>query len=167
MVKAAHYRLLFYNDQGVLDPIKLSRQLGIHINTVKKYLRLLEREGFVKGTDYGDYRITDRGWRFIDSLKKVLTKKEKPPYILTDPSTGQPVPLSINNYEQLYIAVKHGLVSKEILDEHLRRGYLVEWFKNALGDEFLVEKIRRGEIKGIDDLVKYLEKIIDLSRDVH
>ena len=43
MVKTAHYKLLLQLEKEELSPEALAKKLGVHVNTIKKYLRLLER----------------------------------------------------------------------------------------------------------------------------
>ncbi len=166
MVKTAHYKLLFYSKDDVLNPVRLANVLKINVNTVKKYLRILWEEGFVKPHGVGEYMVTEKGKKLINSINNIRGRRDAPSYILTDPSTGQAIPLSIKNYKQLYAVIKYGLVPYNILLEHIRRGYLIEWLRNSIGDQYLADLMERGKIKSIEDLLKYLDKVIDLIEEL-
>ncbi len=157
-IKPAFYRLilLFRNDQLSVNDV--SRETGLLASSVKKYLTILEKQGLVERKGSNIYVLTSRGKMFRDFLEKIKPEyRAGAPYIFTDPSTGTPIPLEVRNYAQLYAVLKYELIEKSIAEEHLRRGYLLEWIKNGLKDQHLAEKLERGELKSIEDLIKYLE----------
>ncbi|QOR93902.1 MarR family transcriptional regulator [Thermosphaera chiliense] len=156
------YRLITIADENnAIDIDKASQLLGVSTSTVKKYVQQLINEGFVEKTKEGKYVLTRLGV----SIKKVMeisTSKNIPNYVITDVSTGQPIPLSFNNYEQLYAVITYQLAPREVLEHHLRN-YLPEWVRSSIGDELLAEKISKGEINSIEDLKKYLEFILSIT----
>lgn len=163
--KRAFYRIIFYsNENGEIDTEKIVEELGLQLNTVKKYLKILEKEGLVNKTGGNKYLLTIKGIKFKKSIEKLMSIRAAEPYIITNPSTGEPLKLMIRNYKQLYAVIEYELAPRSVLEEHLKRGYLSEWIKNVMGDEFLVEMINRGEIKTIDDLKIYLKEVIGLLR---
>jgi len=165
MVKTAHYKLLLQLEKEELSPEALAKKLGVHVNTIKKYLRLLEREGLVKIAGLDNYTLTEKGKLFLTSIKKIANANEHT-YVVTNPDTGEPIPLSFNNYKQLLIIYKYGLVTRDILEEHFKRGYITEWIKNSIGDEYLVKKIEEGEVKSLKDLIEYIEKIVNIVEEI-
>jgi len=140
---------------------ELSELVGLSKSTLRKYVRELLEEGFVVEVSRGVYALTDKGKRVKESLKSVLTEvSEEKAYVLTDPSTGTPVPLKIRSLKHLYVVIKYGLVPEGILREHLRRGYVSEWVKNVLGDEGLAKKLSTEDLS---EVVKTLEELIGLT----
>jgi len=161
MVRVAHYRLLLVAEGDTVSVDTLAKGLGIRTNTVKKYLRLLEREGYVRAIDRNLYTLTDVGKTFRESLLKVrgsLSAK----YVVTDPSSGQAIPLTFSNYLQLLIIYKYGIAPKEVLEEHFRRGYLIEWIKNVVGDQYLIKLINEGKVNDLGSLMNYIESVVNI-----
>ncbi len=157
-IKPAFYRLilLFKNDQVSVNDI--SKETGLSPSSVKKYLTILEKQGLVERKGGNIYVLTSRGRMYRGFLEKLkLEHKSETPYVFTDPSTGSPVPIEVRNYAQLYAVLKYELINRNAAEEHLRRGYLLEWIKNGLKDQYLAEKLEKGEIKSIEDLIRYLE----------
>lgn len=165
MVKTAHYKLLFYFNKEKTSPEMLAKKVGVHINTVKKYLKFLEREGLVKTVGFNEYVLEEKGKLFITSIKKII-EKNKHAYVVTDPDSGEAIPVSFKDYKQLFIIYKYELVPRNILEEHFKKGYIINWIKNSMGDEYLLKKIENGEIKNLKDLINYIEKIISVVEEI-
>jgi len=161
MVKLAPYRLLFVNKDGLIDPNEASNVIGINVNTVKKYLRMLVKEGFIV-QEMDKYKLTDKGWKLVNSVKNVMENSGKTSYVITDPNTGAPIPLTVKDYRQLYAVIKYKLASEDVIWEHVKRGYFINWFIDALKDEYIVSKIASGEISDLNKLLEYIEEIINL-----
>ncbi len=147
--------------EGEVRCDELSELVGLSRSTVRRYLRELLEEGLVIETSRGIYALTDKGRRIKESLQRVSTEvSEEMAYVVTDLNTGAPVPLKIKSLKQLYVIVKHGLAPKEVLGDHLRRGYVSEWVRNVLGDEELARKLSTEDLSGI---VKVLEELVSLT----
>jgi len=166
MVKTAHYRLLIYADKGVLRCESLAKKLGISVNTVKKYLRLLEREGMIKASGIDAYVLTNRGMLLLKSLKNIAGATP-PPYRVVDPISGELIPITIKNYLQLYVVIKYGLIPEDAVNAYIKSGDLIKWFEQHVGDLYLAEEVKKGRIKSARDLVEYLEKVINLMRELN
>ncbi|ABN70478.1 regulatory protein, MarR [Staphylothermus marinus F1] len=163
MSRRAFYRIILYSgENGELEPVKIAQQLGLQLNTVKKYLKTLEKEELVRRIDDKRYQLTSKGLKLKKSIERLKEIKTPEPYIITNPSTGEPLQLTVRDYKQLYAVIEYGLAPRNILEEHLKRGYFLEWIKNVFNDEFLVELINEGRITTIDDLKNYLKEIIGL-----
>jgi len=159
--KTAYKLITIADENNAIDIAKASQLLGVSLSTVRKYIQQLVSEGVVEKTREGKYVLTRLGV----SIKKVVsasTLKNIPSYVITDTSTGQPVSLSFNNYEQIYAIIAYQLAPREILEHHLKN-YLAEWVRSSIGDEILAEKIVKGEIATIEDLKKYLEFILSIT----
>ncbi|MCD6301825.1 MAG: MarR family transcriptional regulator, partial [Staphylothermus sp.] len=65
---------------------------------------------------------------------------------------------------QLYAVLEYGLAPKDVLEEHLRRGYLVKWIKEVLGDEYFTKLYNEGKIKTLDELKNYIKNILKLIK---
>jgi len=161
-LKTAHYKLLFTAENNTINPEIAARKLNIQVNTVKKYLKALMDEGLIEPSGPGLYRLTDKGRMLLESIIKSRKSGEK--YIVTNPATGEPLPLTFSNYEQLLAIYKNNLAPVEVLEEHLRRGYLTAWVK-SIGDTYLAELLEKGVIRDSKNLVEYLEKIVEISRE--
>lgn len=161
MVKLAPYKLLFINKDGLIDPNEASNAIGINVNTVKKYLRMLVKEGFIV-QEMDKYKLTDKGRKLVNSVKNVMENSGKTSYVITDPNTGTPIPLTIKDYRQLYAVIKYKLAPEDVIWEHVKRGYFINWFRDALKDEYIVSKITSGEISDLNKLLEYIEEIINL-----
>ncbi len=166
MVFVSHYKIILVSDEiGVIDPRTVSEKLGLSISTVKKYIKNLVNEGLIVYKD-GVFKLTEKG----EALKKSLLNLRKimeqgtSPYVVTDPSSGAPIPLSIKNYEQLYIVIEYELAPRPLLEEHFRRGYIAKWIKEVLGDEYFIKLYDEGRIKTLDDLKNYIKSIIKLIK---
>lgn len=147
--------------EGEVTCHELSELVGLSRSTVRRYLRELLEEGLVIEVSRGTYALTDKGRRVKESLKSVLAEvSEDKAYVVTDPSTGVPVPLKIRSLKHLYVVIKYGLAPEEVLREHLRRGYVSEWVKNVLGDEELAKKLVTEDLS---EVVKVLEELISLT----
>ncbi|ADI32165.1 winged helix-turn-helix domain-containing protein [Staphylothermus hellenicus] len=163
MGKRAFYRIIFYSkENGELEPAKIARQLGLQLNTIRKYLKTLEKEGLVERINDKKYQLTSKGLKLKKSIERLSETKTPEPYIITNPSTGEPLQLIVRDYKQLYAVIEYGLAPRNILEEHLKRGYFIEWIKNVFNDDFLAELIEEGQITTIDDLKNYLKEIIGL-----
>ncbi|MFZ8791182.1 MAG: DeoR family transcriptional regulator [Thermosphaera aggregans] len=159
--KTAYKLITIADENNTIDIAKASQLLGVSPLTVRKYIQQLVSEGVVEKTGEGKYVLTRLGV----SIKKVVsasTLKNTPRYVITDTSTGQPVSLSFNSYEQLYAIIAYQLAPRDILEHHLKN-YLAEWVRSSIGDEILAEKIVKGEIATIEDLKKYLEFILSIT----
>jgi len=159
--KTAYKLITIADENNTIDIAKASQFLGVSPLTVRKYIQQLVSEGVVEKTGEGKYVLTRLGV----SIKKVVsasTLKNTPRYVITDTSTGQPVSLSFNSYEQLYAIIAYQLAPRDILEHHLKN-YLAEWVRSSIGDEILAEKIVKGEIATIEDLKKYLEFILSIT----
>uniref|UniRef100_A0A7C2FC65 DeoR family transcriptional regulator n=1 Tax=Thermosphaera aggregans TaxID=54254 RepID=A0A7C2FC65_9CREN len=159
--KTAYKLIMLADEKDVIDIGDASQVLGVSPSTIRKYVQQLISEGIVEKTVDGKYVLTKLGV----SIKKAVnmsTSKNIPSYVITDVSTGQPIPLSFNSYEQLYAIITYQLAPRDVLEHHLRN-YLSEWVRSSIGDEVLAEKISRGEIATIEDLKKYLEFILSIT----
>jgi predicted transcriptional regulator len=159
--KTAYKLITVADENNTIDIAKASQLLGVSPSTIRKYIQQLVSEGVVEKTGEGKYVLTRLGV----SIKKVVnasTLKKTPSYVITETSTGQPVPLSFNSYEQLYAIITYQLAPRDILEHHLKN-YLAEWVRSSIGDEMLAEKIVKGEIATIEDLKKYLEFILSIT----
>jgi len=166
LVFVSHYKIvLASNENGIIDPKAVSEKLGLSISTVKKYIKNLENEGLIIYKD-GVFKLTNKGEALKKSLLKLRNKAEQgiSPYLVTEPDTGVLIPLSIKNYEQLYVVIKYGLAPRNILEEHFRRGYLAKWIKEVLGDEYFAKLYSEGKIKTLDDLKNYIKNMIKLIK---
>ncbi len=166
MVFVSHYKIILAsNEKGIIDPKAISEKLGLSISTVRKYIKNLVNEGLIIYKD-GVFELTEKGEALKKSLLKLRNKVEQgiSPYLVTDPDTGAPIPLSIKNYEQLYIVIEYGLAPRNVLEEHFRRGYLAKWIKEVLGDEYFTKLYSEGKIKTLDDLKNYIKNIIKLIK---
>ncbi len=166
MVFVSHYKIILAsNDKGIIDPKTISEKLGLSISTVRKYIKNLMNEGLLIYKD-GVFKLTEKGEALKKSLLKLKDKAEQgiSSYLVTDPDTGAPIPLSIKNYEQLYVVIEYGLAPRNVLEGHFRRGYLAKWIKEVLGDEYFTKLYSEGKIKTIDDLKNYIKNIIKLIK---
>ncbi len=166
MVFVSHYKIILAsNEKGIMDPKAISEKLGLSISTVRKYIKNLVNEGLVIYRD-GVFELTEKGEALKKSLLKLRNKVEQgiSPYLVTDPDTGVSIPLSIKNYEQLYVVIEYDLVPRNVLEEHFRRGYLAKWIKEVLGDEYFTKLYSEGKIKTLDDLKNYIKNIIKLIK---
>jgi len=166
LARIARYRVLIYSKNGLVDINEIASKLGVNSSTVRKYLKLLEKEGLVEKIETNTYRLTPRGLNYIEFIKKLSIKKEAPPYVVTDPVRGDPLQLKISSYEQLYTIIEYELVPREVIDEHIRRGFLAIWVKDGIGDQFLYELLTTGKITSSSELKKYLEGTISLVKEV-
>ncbi len=172
MFKPAFYRVLFViNDGEELDIQSISRKLNVISSTARRYVRELVKKGYLRETRPGYYALTSEGKLFRNSLKNLLRKDvdEHLGYVITDPFTGNPVPIRVTNIQQLYAVVKYGLVPSDILAEHIRRGYLTKWVNDVLGDHDLANMLENNRDMSIDQLLAVLEerlKILDSIRSV-
>ncbi len=147
--------------EGEVTCHELSELVGLSRSTTRRYLRELLEEGLVIEVSKGTYALTDKGRRVKESLKNVLAEvSEDKAYVVTDPSTGVPAPLRIRSLKHLYVVIKYGLASEEVLREHLRRGYVSEWVRKVLGDEELARKLVTEDLS---EVVKVLEELISLT----
>ncbi len=163
MGKRAFYKIILYsNDKGELLVNDIAQKLGVQLNTVRKYLKILEKEGLVKPLDIDKYVLTEKGLKFKNSLYRIAEAVSVEPYVVTDPSTNKPLTIQIRNYKQLLAVIEYGLAPLSILEEHLKRSYIAQWARDAVRDEYLVEAIRSGEIKNISDLREYLREVVGL-----
>ncbi len=154
--------LLASSDDKKIDINKASELLKISASTVRKYLNLLVKEGFIEKREDGFY-LTSLGEKFLKTIKSIKTDfQASSPYFITDLSTGVPIPLSFKNYKQLLCIIKNEFVDKNTLELHFKQ-YMINWIKNSLNDEFLLELTNRGLIKNIDDLKNYLENLISIE----
>jgi len=159
--KTAYKLITIADENNTIDIARASQLLGVSPSTVRKYIQQLVSEGVVEKTGEGKYVLTRLGV----SIRRVVsasTLKNTPSYVITDTSTGQPVSLSFNSYEQLYAVITYQLAPRDILEHHLKN-YLAEWVRSSIRDEILAEKIVKGEIATIEDLKKYLEFILSIT----
>jgi len=155
-------RLLEYLGEGGSTIGELSSKTGLSPSTVRKYLRELEKSGLVERR--GElFAPTEKGLLLGKTLRNLRSGRAAQPYIVTDPSTGQPVPLSFRDYRQLLAVIDSGLTDSRILEEHVKR-YLSKWVREALGDEYLAHMLESGQIKTLEDLKKYIEMILNALR---
>mgnify|MGYP001772607839 FL=1 len=152
----------FIDEKGVTIH-ELASRMGLSPRTIKRYLKELEEKGLVESRD-GLYLLTPVGVKFKKALEVVKSRKEASPYIVTDPFSGNIVPLSFKNYRQLLAIIENELVDKKILDEHVRK-YLIEWVKTSIGDEYLVYLLENNIVKNVDDLKEYLSMILKTIED--
>lgn len=162
-MKQSHLRVLLASDEnGFLDLSQIQQKLNLTMSSLRRYIRILERDGFVSRSEKG-FVLTEKGMKLKKTVQALKEKRDAPAYYITDPSTGQPVPLSFRNYSQLYAILAYGLVDKSLIEKHIAQGYLSNWAREALGDEYLASLIQGGEVKNASDLLAYLKMIIQLS----
>ncbi|WP_440059536.1 winged helix-turn-helix domain-containing protein [Thermogladius sp. 4427co] len=149
------------DENGFLDASRVQESLGLSSSSVRKYLRMLEKEGLVERVG-GGFKLTEKGARLKKTLQLVKEKKVAEPYYVTEPETGRAIPLSFRDYRQLYAIIEYRLVDPEILEKHLRMGYIAQWARAALGDEYLAYLIERGEVKNLIDLKNYLKNMLSI-----
>lgn len=166
LVRIARYRVLIYSKNGLINASEVASRLGINASTVRKYLKSLEKEGLVERVDPGTYRLTQRGLSYVEFVKKLSLKREAPPYVVTDPSRGEPLQLKISSYEQLYAVIEYKLAPLEVIDEHIRKGFLAIWVRDGVGDQRLYELLTSGSISSSIELKKYLEDTIGLIKEI-
>jgi predicted transcriptional regulator len=161
--RRAFYKVILYSsDKGELFINDIAQKLNVQPNTIRKYLKILEKEGLVKPLGIDKYVLTEKGLKFKNSLYKIAETISVEPYVVTDPSTNKPLIIQIRNYKQLLAIIEYELAPLSILEEHLKRSYIAQWAENAVKDEYLVEAIRNGEIKSINDLREYLRDVVRL-----
>ncbi len=172
MFKPAFYRVLFaVEGDAEFDIQSISKRLNVIPSTAKRYIRELLKKGYIREIRPGLYALTDEGTALKNSLKNLLEKKveENLGYVLTDPSTGNPVPVKITNIYQLYAIVKYRLVPENILLEHIRRGYLAKWIRDVLEDLDLADFLENNRDISINEFLDVLEerlKILNSIRSV-
>lgn len=166
MVRIARYRVLLYSEDGLIKTDTIALKLGVSAGTVRKYLKALEKEGLVERLETNAYRLTQRGLNYVEFVKKLTARKEAPAYVVTDPVRGEPLQLKINSYEQLYAIITYRLAPLEIIDEHIKRGFLATWIKDGVGDQYLYELLTTGKISNSTELKKYLEDLIGLTKEI-
>ena len=172
MFKPAFYRVLFaVEGNEEFDVRSVGRRLKVIPSTAKRYIRELLKKGYIREVRPGLYTLTNEGIALKNSLKNLLEKKieENLGYVLTDPSTGNPVPVKITNIYQLYAIVKYNLIPENILLEHIRRGYLAKWIRDVLGDLDLADFLDNKRDISVNELLSILEerlKILDSIRSV-
>lgn len=156
--------LLAIEESGRLDFEKARSLLNVSPPTLKRYLSALVREGYLERREDG-YYATSLGLKLASTIKSMAERKEVSKYIVTDPSTGAPIPLSFSSYKQLLAIIEAGLAPREVLESHFQK-YLLQWAKNAAGDVLLEELVNRGIVKSLDDLRKYLEAMIAIQEEI-
>ncbi|MGC8982874.1 MAG: winged helix-turn-helix domain-containing protein [Desulfurococcaceae archaeon] len=158
----AHYKILLYaGEEGYVDFSRLQMLFDVSRRTLNKYISRLAREGLVERREERVY-LTDAGRKLLNTLKILKEGKQAPSYVVTDPSTGQPLPLSFANYQQLYAVLAYGLADPAVIKHHIEN-YMESWFR-AFGDELAADLIREGRVRTAEDLKKYLEKLLLISR---
>ena len=161
MTKPAFYRVVtVFDKEETIE--SLSTKTGLAKSSLKKYLVFLEKEGIV-GKTLNKYWLTEKGRALKETLQKIMSGYEATPYVFTEPDTGAPIPLQVRNIKQLLVVLKYGLVEKKIAEEHFRRGYLVQWIRDGVGDKYLSMLISTGKVKNIDELIAYLDKIVKIA----
>lgn len=159
--RAPHYRILFYaGEDGAIDLARAKSSMGISQATLRKYITLLSREGLVEKRGGGVF-LTPRGFKLLKTLKVVKEGGKAPPYVLTSPDTGLPIPLSFSTYKQLYAIIAEELAESRVVEYHLRN-YMEGWLR-SLGDEYLLDLVKEGKVKSVEDLKNYLEKILSVA----
>lgn len=139
-----------------------AKLLNISTSTIKKYLNILVKDGYLDKREDG-YYLTPLGEKLLNTIKSIKNGLQaSSPYVLTDPNSGSPIPLIFKNYKQLLSIIENEFVDKNVLDYHFEK-YMINWFKNSIGDEYLLELFNRGIVKNIDDLKNYLKQIMNLE----
>ncbi len=166
-LRHSFYRALFALTPGESSSIdEIAEKLGVLPSTAKRYLKELVKLGYVTEGFEGKFSLTETGELLRKSvLSHLKSHRDLSPYFFTDPSTSQPVPLSIKNLRQLYALLKYDVIEWKILEHHVKAGYLSKWIREAIGDIELANKIdeARNSIDK-DKLMKIIEerlKIID------
>jgi len=152
-------RLVESIDEAGTTLEELSSRTGLSHSTLKRYLRELEKNGFIEKKDEL-FVLTNTGLLLKKTLQSLKSGRSPQPYIVTDPSSGQPLPLSFRNYRQLLAIIDYGLADKRVLEEHARK-YLAKWARESLGDVYLAYMLENGLIKSLEDLRRYIEMILD------
>lgn len=164
----------FYKALFVLSPSKpntvndVATRLNILPSTAKRYLKELVKLGYVREGQGGGYVLTETGKLFRESiLSHLRDEKNRAPYIFTDPSSSQPIPLSIRGLKQLYALVKYDVVEWSVLEHHVKAGYLSKWIKEVVGDVDLATRIDK-ERDGINKnrLLEIIEERIKIIEGV-
>lgn len=166
LVRVSHYKLLFLNENGVLKLDNIATKLGVSLNTVKKYVRMLGKEGLVEKIDENTFRLTNLGSLFVKSVRNILERKSVPSYVVTDPVKGEPLQLKLSSYKQLYAILEFNLAPQEIINEHIRRGFLQNWVKDGVGDEYLYELMRSNVVNDSTKLLNYLREVIKVTEEL-
>lgn len=156
--------LLAAGEAGRLDLEKARSLLNVSLTTLKKYLSALVKEGYLERREDG-YYVTTLGLKLANTIRNMKEGRDVSKYIVTDPSTGAPIPLSFSGYKQLLAIIEAGLAPREVVEFHFQR-YLLQWAKNSLGDELLEELVNRGIVKTLDDLRKYLETMVEIREEM-
>jgi len=155
-------RLLEHLGESGSTIVELSSKTGLSFSTLRRYLRELENSGLVEKR--GElFAPTEKGLLLGKTLRNLRSGRAAQPYIVTDPSTGQPVPLSFRDYRQLLALIEGGLADSRILEEHMKK-YMAKWVREALGDEYLAYMLESGQIRTLEDLKRYIEMILDVLR---
>jgi len=168
MIKPAFYRVLVAMEPGKEFSVdEIAEELRVTASTVKRYLREIAKLGYVVDLD-GKYMLSEKGELFRKSLVNLMEKKIEPSfgYVFTDPSTSSPVPVRVCSLEQLYIVAKYDLVPREILEHHLRAGYITSWVKEVLGDIDLAEKLSKEKDLNVDRFTELIEERIKILESV-
>lgn len=131
---------------------------GLSPSTLRKYIKELVEMGYIVEKN-GRYVISEKAKLVLEGEKlghKIVSRDAA--YLFTD-EKGLPLPLMIDSVEKLYIAVKYGFVSPEIVVEHIARGYLTKRLSEALGAHILAKHI--SNTKNIEEILKILEEYIE------
>ncbi|AFK51523.1 regulatory protein, MarR [Thermogladius calderae 1633] len=162
LLKQSHLKILLLSDEnGYLDLGSVQQKLNLTMSSLRKYVRQLEKDGLVARSEKG-LVLTEKGLKLKKTILNLKTKRDVPAYLITDPSTGQPVPVSFKSYAQLYALLAYDLVDKTLVDKHIAQGYLANWARDAVGDEYLASLIQSGGVKNSNDLLSYLKMILQL-----
>lgn len=158
--------MLFLNDNGFLKLDVVANKLGVSLNTVKKYVRMLVKDGLVEKVDENTFKLTNLGSIFVNSIRNVMERKNIPNYVVTDPVKGEPIQLKLSSYKQLYAVLEYRLAPQEVIDEHIKRGFLQNWVKDGIGDGYLYELMKNNVINDSSKLLNYLKEVIKVIEEL-
>lgn len=162
----AHYRILLHVKAGEpIDARKLSDELRVSNATIKKYIARLAKEGLVEKREDGYYYLTEVGAKLSKTINNLLQGKSAAPYVVTDPTSGAPIPLTFSNLSQLYAVILYGLASESVLDHHIAM-YLEQWLRSSLEEEYLADLIRQGRMRNSKDMLNALRKLFEIVEEI-
>lgn len=162
---APYYKVLLHVEAGKpIDVNKLSETLQASSATIKKYLTQLAKGGLIERKEDG-YYLTEAGAKLSRTLNNLLQERSAAPYVVTDPKSGAPIPLTFSNLSQLYAVILYGLASEDALDHHVAM-YLEQWLRSSLQDEYLADLIKQGEVRSSKEMLDVLRKLFEIAEEI-
>jgi len=161
--KTQHLRILLeLYEEGPLDSIEIAKRLKIKEKSVKKYLKPLISQDFVRKLDE-KFLLTNRGNFFINSITNSLSEvKEEEEYVFRD-LNGNAITLAIRDLKQLCAVIELNLVDREIILHHLKSRYLSRWIENSVRDNYLANEIL--ELLEKTSEKELIDRVLDLIKE--